>query len=167
MSKVRKKNTLPKTIPYARGFKRPTAKQAENACGNSGELDKYLKNNGCFKPVAKCTSQDDWLAQYPEVGQRFQDFKQTCPWLSKRKRKSVKQEFVATGKTIMEKYPEGMIYLLPLGEFNKTSIKFELLSQYASIFFKLPVTTMPKVSLTRAGKDEFKCTVQGSAKEFR
>ena len=144
-------------VPYVKRFRPPNRKEAIEACGDIFEREE-LKPHSSFKPIPKCTSQDDWLAQYCEQGQSFTEFIQTSPWLSTRKRKGIKQKFVPSEKTLQTRYPEGAIYLLPLGEFNnESSPDFQNLVQYTQIFFNMPVKALPKMELLPAGSDDVHC----------
>jgi hypothetical protein len=60
-------------------------------CQNKRKDDHHDKSFQFFKPIPQPTSIDDWLAQYDEEGQTYKQFLLECPWLSTRKRKSVKK----------------------------------------------------------------------------
>ena len=155
-----------KGVPYATGFRPPSQKQASIACGNvhqRTELEPYKS----FKPIPKCNSENDWLAQYCEEGQNFSEFKQMCPWLSKRKCTRLKQDFVPSGKTLQDRYPDGAICLLPLGDFDsQSSPDFKSLVEYASIFFNVSVKILPKIKLENDGKNGIYCTYQNPKKKY-
>ena len=144
------KNKKQKYLPYAKGFRLPSNKETVEAMGE-GPVSKSLdpgNNAEFFSPVPLCTSIDDWLAQYNEEGQTYAQFLEQCPWLSTCKRKSVKQTFVGSGKTLGEKYPDGKIYLVPVGEFStETSPHFEALEAYTKVFLGIPVQILPPVKL--------------------
>ena len=147
MPKIKKVKKRQKAhVPYIRGFRPPSKQARVKAMGN--QRVKELEPGLSFQPLPKCTSENDWLAQYCEEGQSFNEFKQQCPWISKRKCKGINQRFISTGKNLPEKYPDGVIYLLPLGDFDsKSSPDFDLLREYAGLFFGLPVRTLPKMDL--------------------
>ena len=143
-----------KHVPYVTGFHPPSHREAILACGDTNSKKDYNPYTS-FKPVPKCNSENDWLAQYCEEGQSFPEFIQTCPWLSKRKCKGVRQEFVSSGTTLQAKYPDGAIYLVPLGDFNtESSPDFHSLVEYVKIFCDLPVKTLPKLNLINSGKGD-------------
>lgn len=141
-----------KSIPYVRGFKVPTTQEQANALGFNGDIPKeFDSNTDLFKSIPKCKSIDDWLAQYKEDGQTYSQFLQECPWLSNRKRKYIKQAFHKDGQTLRDKYPDGKVYILPLGQFDH--IDFDALIDYTRIFLQLPVKKLPSSELdVRDGK---------------
>lgn len=150
------------SVPFARGFRRPTAQEVRRALGLptgkcSGEPTNRAFSDGkdFFSAVPSPSSEDDWLAQYKEEGQTFSQFLDECPWLSSRRRKTMKQPFVSSGKNIREKYPEGKIYLLPLGSFSKEgSCSFDQLADYTRRFYgNIPVHTLAPVGLSISVSD--------------
>lgn len=158
MPKSKRKSARLK-IPYARGFKAPTAKQrlqAATACpplrGVELKLEREFtdsSDNQFFPFIPEPTSVDDWLAQYNEEGQTYSKFLKECPWLSKRKMKSFKGTFQPNGSTLTEKYPQSKIYLLPLGEFDAiTAPQLSDLADYAERFFQIQVEVLPPVELS-------------------
>jgi len=147
-------------VPYARGFKPPLDKIKEKAIGCTSmvpELDPKSHNGMVFFPdLPRPTNIDDWLAQYVEEGQSYGKFLKECPWLSKREGKFMKQNFIPNGKNICEKYPDGKIYLLPLGEFDgKHCVKFESLIEYAEKYLGIPDRQLPGVKLIMEGQQIF------------
>ena len=152
------------TIPYARGFKPPTERQSEEAIS----MQKALRNRpkdprtgdslplhlrptrGHFTKIRPPSCEDDWLAQYNEEGQSYTQFVEGCPWLSERKWKARGQEFHSKGNNVKEKYPQGKIYLLRLGDFSdRLSPSFDSLLEYVSIFYDLPVRVLEGVELQK------------------
>ena len=141
-------------VPYARGF-RPTSERRRLAAlgKNSGERE-FLAGDEFFHPVPRPTSQDDWLAQYNEEGQTYDQFVSQCPWLSRRRWKYSKAKFDPAGGNIREKYPGAKIYLQPLGNFDAGEApNFDNLAEYARLFFCLPVEVLPSVSLQEGDSD--------------
>lgn len=141
-------------IPYASGFKPPNASQRKHAIGFGSEIpaefDPSLRKDApeFFPSVPEPTSVDDWLAQYAEEGQTFRQFLRECPWLSSRKRKYMSQEFLPSGQTIGEKYPNGKVYIVQVGDFSEKDSKFyDSLLEYTSIFLGLPVVSLPQIQL--------------------
>ena len=145
-----------RTVPYARGFAPPTAKQRDRAL-NLQDLEEKLSRqlvpgkDGLFVPVPQPTSIDDWLAQYKEEGQTYAQFLSQCPWLSNRKVKYYKSTFVPNGRTLKEKYPRGKIYILPLNSTmdppTELTPKFEDLADYTQRFYDVPVEVLPAIEL--------------------
>ena len=133
MSKARKEKR-PKAIPYARSFKLPTKVAVLKAAGKEPSPD--FQPSPSFHPLSKCASIDDWLAQYAEEGQTFEDFLNQNPWFSKRKIKYMKQKFVKDGGSVTEKYPDGAIYLLPIGPLDAD---IEKLAKFAETYLHIPV----------------------------
>lgn len=143
------------SIPYAVGFKPPTARESRNAIGFTAEIPLEFspesdKKFEYFPPLPDPTNIDDWLAQYNEQGQTYRQFLKDCPWLSSRKRKYMSQEFLPSGQTIKEKYPNGKVYIVPVGDFEgceKSANFFSHLKEFTSIFLGLPVESLPKIDL--------------------
>ena len=140
-------------VPYARGFQPPTAKQKSKAvsCGRDEKVEKAFQDGGgsFFSPIPQPSSIDDWLAQYSEEGQSYSKFLGECPWLSSRKVKYCKMAFRPAETTLPGKYPEGKIYILPLGGSDGVmhTPEFSHLADYASRFFELQVEILPAVEL--------------------
>lgn len=159
MPKIKKTKVTRKYVPYASGFRPPNKDKQLKAIGfDSGVPLEYhaLKHDNFefFKPVPKPTTKDDWLAQYNEEGQTYKQFLQDCPWISSRKRKSLKQRFVPEGTNILEKYPDGKIYIVPVGKFDGHHyFYFDELAKFAEIYLGVPVSTLPAVDLDVKSKD--------------
>ncbi|XP_033749960.1 archaemetzincin-2-like [Pecten maximus] len=139
-------------VPYAVGFKKPSEQAKIQAIGSRPmvpELDpQSFKEFNFFPSIPQATSIDDWLAQYDEEGQSYGDYLSQCPWLSTRKLKYMQQQFVKNGKTILEKYPNGKIYLLPLGDFTgENCVKFKTLIDFAQMYLGIPVAALPGIAL--------------------
>ena len=152
-----------KFVPYASGFKPPNKHRQLKAVGFDGAVPlEYStgtspddKSFQFFKPIPRPTSIDDWLAQYDEDGQTYKQFLLECPWLSTRKRKSVKQNFIPKGNSICQKYPDGKIYLVPVGEFDGHHFfYFDKLAKFAEIYLGIPVCTLPGIELEIKSKDK-------------
>ena len=127
--KSKKRNTLLESdcklsaqrfLPYARGFKAPDNAARLRALGfGKGNIPPPFDSNTpakdgfkFFEPIPRPTSEDDWLAQYCEEGQTFQQYLRECPWLSPRKVKYIPHQFVPGGKTLSDRYPEGKVYVV-------------------------------------------------------
>ena len=78
-------------FPYVKGFHLPSTKHKLQAIGELGAVSEFVPDGRFFDEIPRCTSGDDWLAQYNEEGQTYTDFLQSCPWLSRRKVKYMKQ----------------------------------------------------------------------------
>ena len=153
-----------RAVPYASGFRPKTPKARLNAmCIHQEKVDElgkeYQPSEGFFSKVPTCTSVDDWLAQYNEEGQSYSQFLLECPWLSNRKRKYIKQTFVPSGRNLPQKYPSGVIYILPLGRFGDSvdatscSPDISAIVDYTERFLCLPVKQLPAVSVEANGKE--------------
>jgi len=147
-SKKRKK----RQITWVKGFKVPSSKKRRLAIGDNVSLSwckiEPVDGSEFFAPIPKPIEQDDWLAQYNEPGQTYDEFIEETPWLSFQKIKSYKMQFYKDGHTILEKYPGGKIYLLPLGEFNGDRlINFDHLIEFAEIYIGIPVIALPQIQL--------------------
>ena len=142
--------------PYAKGFKPPSRKQSNDAIGNTSKEVYFEAPENIFSPVPAPTCEDDWLAMYNEEGQTFQGFMDETPWLSTRKRRYTHQKFISSGTNLPSKYPNGVIYLLPMGDFTKCKVhpEFDELAAYTRAYIGLPVEILPSVDLefdTKAG----------------
>jgi len=131
-----------KSVPYKRGFKRPTERQQSGALGwPDTELvaPEFRSDVEFFQPVPQCTSIDDWLAQYNESGQTFNDFLIQCPWFPRRK---------ADRSVLSKRFPEKAIYVVQVGDFqSENSPDFAALVDYARTFLGLPVRTLNPIGL--------------------
>lgn len=163
MPKTKKHNYKTRIVPYARGFKPPTSRKSQDAITYPvlplSCLPPHLKpSETTFSSIPTPTSVDDWLAQYKEGGQTYKQFLRECPWLSRRRWKQIKCEFNPDGKTIAEKYPNGVIYLLSLGTFDSESgiaPNFSSLVEYLEIFYDLPVKILDGLKLEYKGKEVY------------
>ena len=148
------KKTCVRKIPYARGFKKPQLKTSISAIGDFTDklnglksVPKHYSHEG-FELIPEPASIDDWLAQYNETGENFQQFLRGCPWFSKRRKPHLKQVFEPTGDTVLSKYPEGKIYLVPLGNFPPgKSPDIASLVEFTNQFFCCPVKVMETLQL--------------------
>lgn len=153
MPKLNKKSSVSKKrhVPYAKGFTPPTNRIQLAAIGNDQNLAEFSPgsdDDGFFSPVPQPSDIDDWLAQYCEEGQTYRQFCRECPWLSTRKWVYTKQKFNSKGNTILEKYPEGKIYLLPLGKFDSDHcVDFNHLQEFSQIYLGIDVVSMPGIKL--------------------
>ena len=138
-----------KEISFCRGFHPPTPAETAEALGDSPPVifQKSLSSK-LFSQVPKPTSIDDWLAQYKEEGQTFDQFLEETPWISTRKTKYYKGQFQWRGATLKEKYPNGKIYLKPIGNFDCDGYpELQSLAEYARMFLSLEVVLLPKVQV--------------------
>lgn len=140
-------------ISFASGFQLPTPKQRRTAIGVSAipnSLDPGPENI-YFQEIPQPSCEDDWLAQYNEEGQSFKSFLRTCPWISGRKVKYIKQKFIPEGKNLKERYPDGKIYVQPLGDLDQNSSdccpSIYDLADYTERFYALPVVVLPVVRI--------------------
>ena len=156
-------------VPYARGYRPPSERRRDAAVGKITPSERELQaGEGFFSPVPAPTSIDDWLAQYSEEGQTYDQFVSQCPWLSGRRRKYYKGPFDASGRNVREKYPGAKIYLQPLGKFDAIDApKFDELAEYARLFFCLPVEVLPGVTLEEEGADSAIYWVESAAMKSR
>ena len=152
MPKLDKKAALSgkRYVPYASGFTPPTNRIQQAAIGNSENLAEFSPGSDSefFSPIPQPTNIDDWLAQYCEEGQTYRQFCRECPWLSTRKWVYTKQKFIPKGNTILEKYPDGKIYLLPLGDFDSDHcVDFDHLREFSQMYLGIDVVSLPAVKL--------------------
>lgn len=150
--KIKRAQQKVSQVPYARGFHPPTTKQktrAVSSCFNEVVEKAFKDDGGFFLPIPQPSSIDDWLAQYKEEGQSYSKFLGECPWLSKKKVKYCRMAFRPGEDTLAKKYPDGKIYLLPLGGFHEAihAPEFSHLADYAASFFELQVEVLPAVEL--------------------
>lgn len=150
-----KRTKKTRTVPYARGFHPRSLQQSTQAIGFGVTPSVPLELQPTadhFPAIPNPTSIDDWLAQYNETGQTYKQFLDDCPWLSRRKWKYMKQTFVPNGTNIRDKYPEGVICLLPIGGFDDLIAPSSAdLAEYVKLFFCLPVHVLPAVELRQDG----------------
>lgn len=149
-------------VLFACGFHRPTPKQSRKAIGVF-PIPTILEpgpENLHFREIPSPKCEDDWLAQYNEEGQSFKYFLKTNPWISGRRVKYTKQTFIPDGKNLKERYPDGKIYVQPLGDFDDgnnsdCSPCIHDLADYTERFYALPVVVLPEMKLkipTKKGK---------------
>ncbi|XP_065178012.1 archaemetzincin-1-like [Sycon ciliatum] len=152
-SRKRKAGEAVASVPFAPGFKPPGAAKVKRALGRLTKPDSAYEDDGetpFFQSIPKPTSEDDWLAQYNETGQTYDQFLEQSPWLASRRLTNMKQTFNKSGQNLAEKYPDGKIYLLPLGSFGDEipSEQFDKLVEYTQAFFgSVPVVQLPGVAL--------------------
>ena len=156
---------------FAAGFRLPTPKQSRNAIGLSKIPNVFEPGpeNAYFQRIPQPDSVDDWLAQYKEEGQSFKSYLRLCPWISGRKVKYTKQTFIPEGKNLRERYPDGKIYILPLGDFDQSDSdgnpSIEDLADYTRRFYSLPVIVLPAVKLKFPAKKGNCCRTHSGQKE--
>ena len=138
-----------KEISFCRGFHPPTLTETAEALGDSPPvIFQNLLSSKLFSQVPKPTSIDDWLAQYREEGQTFDQFLKETPWISTRKTKYYKGQFQLKGVNLKERYPNGKIYLKPIGDFDCDGCpELKSLADYARVFLSLEVVLLPKVQV--------------------
>ena len=152
--RTRKRKQSESEVPFAAGFRLPTLKQSRNAIGLS-KIPKIYDpgpESAYFRRIPQPLSEDDWLARYNEEGQSFKNFLRTCPWILGRKVKYTRQKFISDGKNLKQRYPDGKIYLQPLGDFdqscsNSCNPGIDDLTDYTERFYSLPVVVLPAVRL--------------------
>ena len=58
------------------------------------------------------------------------------------------QTFTSSGKTLKQKYPNGKVYIVPVGDFDHKGTQFySSLLEYTSKFLCLPVVSLPEVKI--------------------
>lgn len=149
------KDLAEEVVGYATGFKLPSPKRIRCAIGFDSDIPKEF-NPGepakdgfeFFKSIPVPTDIDDWLAQYNEEGQTYKQFLDQCPWLSTRKRKYMSQNFQPSGQTLKQKYPNGKVYIVPVGDLDHEGTEFYSdLPEYTSKFLCLPVVSLPEIKI--------------------
>ena len=75
------------SVPFVKGFKRPTLQAQRDALGPTDDNGFHIgvETGKFFPSLPSPTSEDDWLAKYKEKGQTLADFLEFCPWLGHRK----------------------------------------------------------------------------------
>ncbi len=69
--------TTQRIVPYVSGFRPPTFQERKAATSNKVNELGFLSQpheNDSWQPIPKCSSVDDWLAQYAEQGQTLNHF---------------------------------------------------------------------------------------------
>lgn len=151
--RTRKRKLQETGVSFAPGFHLPTSKQSRDAIGLSLMTKNFEPGpvNVHFQEIPQPSCEDDWLAQYNEEGQSFKSFMRTCPWISGRKVKQTKQRFIPEGNNLKERYPDGKIYIQPLGDFDQSDSDccpaMVDLAEYTACFYVLPVVVLPAVKL--------------------
>jgi archaemetzincin len=115
----------------AMAFRPPNPEEALRAIGSTRGLPMILQR--AFDPgtdfsLIPVPKPGDWLAEHPERGQTFDDFKRLSP---------------TKPDTLRDK-----IYLQPLGEFPEgRSVPLETLKAYGTAFFCMDVKILPPVTI--------------------
>lgn len=159
MPRITKKTV--KSIPYARGFKRPSKQQQNVALGQTTNNAYKVDIDNFFTDLPFPTSPDDWLAQYVEKGQTVDEFLASTPWLSARKIVRYRGNFDKGGKTMKTKYPDSKITIVEISMENEEEhIKpdLESLCNYSTSFLQVPVEQLPPIKIIKQGQ---KLSVQG------
>ena len=157
MFKVSGKKSRQKVVPYVKGFRPPTNSQKIHAAGKDAPVE-FQSGTTFFEPIPKCTSIDDWLAQYVQTGQTYAEYltrlSWRSSWFSNGSLECKGQTFVPSGKTITEKYPHGAIYILPVVDIDDNNRPhIDELIEYTQLFFNIPVKKHPSFKLERKGKN--------------
>jgi len=63
---------MSKTIPFVRGFRVPKQEDIDDALGNDALFSNEFKNS--FNSLPNPTNELDWLANYKEKGQTYEEF---------------------------------------------------------------------------------------------
>jgi len=153
MPRVTKKTV--KSIPYARGFKRPSKQQQNVAIGSTTHSAYKVDIESFFPDLPLPRSPDDWLAQYVEKGQTVEEFRSSTPWLSNRKLVRYGGCFEKSGRTMKEKYPGSKITLVEIimeDEEERIKPDLEKLCSYSSTFLQVAVEKMPPIKIKREGE---------------
>ena len=147
-----KPRTIPVTVPFTSGFRLPDKRQTFRATGiDSKHPDPEFIPTDAFRPVPAPVSDLDWLANYREDGQSYYQWLLTNRWLKGVNNTPDKRcNLNPAGHTIPERYADGKIYLLPLGDFGdetSSSAKFDVhaLAEYTRIFYGLPVDVLQNI----------------------
>jgi hypothetical protein len=111
---------MPKTIPFVRGFRVPKQEDIDEALGNDASFSNEFKSS--FNSLPNPTSELDWLANYKERGQTYEDFLDECPLLD--------------DDNLSQKY----IYLTLLDNDDRLSLlNIDSLIDYTQRFFQMQV----------------------------
>ena len=113
-------------------FKPPTPAQRVAAAGSTGALPerlrKALEPGQDFQPVPN-PGAADWLANHPEPGQTFEQFRQSRPNRPDQHR--------------------NQLYLQPLGTFESLAPSLDQLRRFTTAFFMMDVRLLPLLDLGR------------------
>ncbi len=121
---------MTKSISFVRGFRVPKQEDIEKALGDDPPFTKEF--NSSFPPLPNPTCDLDWLANYKERGQTYEDFLDECPLLD---------DGNATEKCI---------YLTLIDDDDRLSLlNIDLLIDYTQRFFQLKVKLLPLFSNVR------------------
>jgi hypothetical protein len=111
---------MSKSIPFVRGFRVPKQEDIDEALGDNPPFSNEFKNS--FSSLPNPTSDLDWLANYKERGQTYEDFLDECPLLD--------------DENLIEKY----IYLTLLDNDDRLSLlNIDHLIDYTQRFFQMNV----------------------------
>ena len=144
----------PKT-KFARGFKKPTLEVSEAAIGQIiSEDDKPWLDAKCdsFQPIPDPVCDIDWLAQYKERGQTFDEFMEENPWSDGDKVNGYGKSFVPNGSTLPGRYPDGKIYIVEIGDFEDIAPDCQVLADFASKYLGLPCEILDKFKVEEQDK---------------
>lgn len=141
-------------VPFVRGFKRPNDRDQIEAIGDldSEPLNqlKWFRPRFPFEPIPQPRDPNDWLAQYAEEGQTYDQFLDENPWLSSEKVAGYLADFHSPGPSLKAKYPSGKIYLLQLGDFQgPTAPQGKDLTEFASVYLQIPVESLGTLKLVK------------------
>ncbi|XP_059092841.1 archaemetzincin-2-like isoform X2 [Tigriopus californicus] len=142
------------SIPFVRGFKRPSSRDQIEAIG---DLDteplsqlKWFRPRSPFEAIPQPQDSNDWLAQYCEEGQTYVEFLDDNPWLSSTKVSGYLDEFQPKRSCLKTKYPQGRIYLLQLGQCQSPiAPQGQDLTEFASAYLQVPVEYLGTLELVR------------------
>jgi hypothetical protein len=115
---------MSKTISFVRGFRVPKQEDIDDALGNDALFSNEFKNS--FNSLPNPTNELDWLANYKEKGQTYEEFLDECPFLD--------------DNNPSKKY----IYLTLLDNDDSLSLlNIDHLIDYTQRFFQMKVKLLP------------------------
>lgn len=121
---LEKKRFMSKSISFVRGFRVPTQDDIDQALGTNHKFSNEFKNS--FNSLPRPKSDLDWLANYKEQGQTYEDFLDECPLLDEKKSS------------------EKSIYLTLLDNDDRLSLlNIDSLIDYTQRFFQMKVKLLP------------------------
>lgn len=148
-------------IPFADGFYLPTDNDLKNALSTErtyvqlpNETTKLYQAiyksgiDGSFEKIPACESHDDWLAQYVEDGQSFDEY---LEFMTSRSGRFKPSRVGGGGRTVC---------IVPIGHYlfsvKKGGIRANMLKDFTEIYYPgLKIVYLPPINIVKKGRDFF------------